>query len=140
MSGSSAALAIARIFRVHLRATSRSGPRACGVSLKCIKMSQNHKTSLDALVKLGRPLLLPGDGAMGMLLKVALLAVIAAAQLHGQAQAADPFPTRPVRIVVGFSPGTTSDVFARMIAQKLAEKWGQSVLVENRDGAAGSIG
>ncbi|MBI3374515.1 MAG: tripartite tricarboxylate transporter substrate binding protein [Betaproteobacteria bacterium] len=45
-----------------------------------------------------------------------------------------------MRIVVGYSPGTTSDVFARIIAQKLTERWGQTVVVENRDGAAGSIG
>jgi tripartite-type tricarboxylate transporter receptor subunit TctC len=50
------------------------------------------------------------------------------------------YPERGVRIVVGYSPGTTSDVFARMVAQKLSERWGQSVVVENRDGAAGSIG
>jgi tripartite-type tricarboxylate transporter receptor subunit TctC len=45
-----------------------------------------------------------------------------------------------VRIVVGYSPGTTSDVFARMLAQKLSERWSRSVVVENHDGAAGSIG
>ncbi len=66
-------------------------------------------------------------------------AMAAAALISGGAHSADPFPSRPVRIVVGFTPGTTSDVFARMIAQKLAEKWGQPVLVENRDGAAGAI-
>ena len=54
--------------------------------------------------------------------------------------AAPRYPERSVRIVVGYSPGTTSDVFARMVAQKLSERWGQSVVVENRDGAAGSIG
>lgn len=50
------------------------------------------------------------------------------------------YPERGVRIVVGYSPGTTSDVFALIIAQKLTERWGQTVVVENRDGAAGSIG
>ena len=49
------------------------------------------------------------------------------------------YPSRTVRVLVGFTPGTTSDVFARLIAQKLAERWSQSVLVENRDGAAGAI-
>jgi tripartite-type tricarboxylate transporter receptor subunit TctC len=44
-----------------------------------------------------------------------------------------------VHILVGYSAGTTSDVFARIIAQKLSERWGQPVIVENRDGAAGSI-
>ena len=49
------------------------------------------------------------------------------------------YPERPVHILVGYSAGTTSDVFARIIAQKLSERWGQPVIVENRDGAAGSI-
>src|SRR5437868_3436337 len=71
---------------------------------------------------------------------VTAFATAALALGAGQAQSADPYPVRPVRIVVGYSPGTTSDVFARMIAQKLSERWGQGVLVENRDGAAGSIG
>ena len=50
------------------------------------------------------------------------------------------YPSRPVKVIVGFTPGTTSDVFARLIAQKLAERWSQSVVVEHRDGAAGAIG
>jgi tripartite-type tricarboxylate transporter receptor subunit TctC len=65
-------------------------------------------------------------------------ALFAASATHAWAQGS--YPARAVRIVVGFSPGTTSDVFARTIAQKLSERWAQSVLVENRDGAAGSIG
>ena len=77
---------------------------------------------------------------MGGFVRVVLLAILAAAQFQGAATAADPYPSRSVRIVVGYSPGTTSDVFARIIAQKLGERWGQSVIVENRDGAAGSIG
>jgi tripartite-type tricarboxylate transporter receptor subunit TctC len=49
------------------------------------------------------------------------------------------YPERPVKVLVGYSAGTTSDVFARIIAQKLSDRWGQPVVVENRDGAAGSI-
>jgi tripartite-type tricarboxylate transporter receptor subunit TctC len=49
------------------------------------------------------------------------------------------YPDKPVHVLVGYSAGTTSDVFARIIAQKLSERWGQPVIVENRDGAAGSI-
>jgi tripartite-type tricarboxylate transporter receptor subunit TctC len=49
------------------------------------------------------------------------------------------FPDKPVHILVGYSAGTTSDIFARIIAQRLSERWGQPVIVENRDGAAGSI-
>jgi len=77
---------------------------------------------------------------MKLFLQAAFTAALVVSQFLGQAAAADAFPSKPVRIIVGYSPGTTSDVFARMIAQKLSEKWGQSVIVENRDGAAGSIG
>jgi tripartite-type tricarboxylate transporter receptor subunit TctC len=49
------------------------------------------------------------------------------------------FPTRPVRIVVGYTPGTTSDIVARLLAQRLTTKWGKNVIVENRDGAAGIV-
>lgn len=77
---------------------------------------------------------------MRTLLRVAVLAVLAMGQLQSAAFGADAYPARAVRIIVGYSPGTTSDVFARIIAQKLSERWGHGVIVENRDGAAGSIG
>lgn len=53
---------------------------------------------------------------------------------------AQAYPTRPVTIVVPFSPGGGSDTGARMLAQKLSDKWGQPVVVENKAGAAGMVG
>jgi tripartite-type tricarboxylate transporter receptor subunit TctC len=53
--------------------------------------------------------------------------------------AATDFPTRAVRIAVGFAPGGTTDILARIIADKLREYWGVSVIVENRPGADGII-
>lgn len=53
---------------------------------------------------------------------------------------AQPFPSRPIRLVVGQAPGGHSDVLARAIAQGMSEALGQSVVVENRGGAGGTIG
>lgn len=53
---------------------------------------------------------------------------------------AAPYPDHAVRLIVPQAPGGASDVLARVIAQRLTEKWGQSVVVENRAGAGGNIG
>lgn len=54
--------------------------------------------------------------------------------------AADPFPVKPVRIVVSYAPGNLTDILARIVAEKLAENWKQPVIIDNRAGLGGSIG
>src|SRR5258706_16143798 len=66
---------------------------------------------------------------------IALLGALAFAR----AFAADPSPTRPIRMIVGFAPGGGTDLTARPVAQKLSELLGQQVVVENKPGAAGNI-
>jgi tripartite-type tricarboxylate transporter receptor subunit TctC len=53
---------------------------------------------------------------------------------------AQPFPSKPIRLIVAYSPGGTGDVVARIIADKLGPALGQTVVVENRPGATGAIG
>ena len=64
-------------------------------------------------------------------------AMTALCPLAAMAQA---FPNKPVRLIVTYPPGGSSDLMARIVAQKLSEHWGQQVLVESKPGAAGSIG
>ena len=56
------------------------------------------------------------------------------------AQTAAGFPSKPIKIVVPFPAGGTSDVLARIFGQKITEHWGQPVVVENRPGASGNLG
>jgi tripartite-type tricarboxylate transporter receptor subunit TctC len=63
--------------------------------------------------------------------------MLPAAPYQGQAQ--ESFPNRPIRIVIPYSPGSVTDVFARIIAQNMQEQWKGSIVVESKSGANGSI-
>ena len=65
-----------------------------------------------------------------------LASVVSVNANHAQAQT---WPLKPVRVVVGFSPGGVGDVTARLVAPRLSELLGQQVVIENRPGASGAI-
>src|SRR5437763_6667051 len=71
------------------------------------------------------------------MLRWIIAALLAAASLSAHAQS---FPSRPVHLIVAYSPGGTGDVVARIVADKLGPALGQTVVVENRPGARGAIG
>jgi tripartite-type tricarboxylate transporter receptor subunit TctC len=68
-----------------------------------------------------------------MMARIAFAAALALSV--SAAHAADTFPSRPVRVIVGFTPGTTTDITARLLADRLTDRLGQNVVVENRPGA-----
>ncbi len=68
-----------------------------------------------------------------------VLAVACALMAGAPAWAQSDFPNRPVRVVIGFAPGGTTDIVARLIAQQLSDIWGQQVIVDNKPGAGAMI-
>ena len=69
----------------------------------------------------------------------ALAALVLVASGLATAHAQSNYPTRPVRIIVGFAAGGGNDIFARIVAAKLSDIVGQAVIVENRPGAGGRL-
>lgn len=80
-----------------------------------------------------------GDHVSRFTFHFAMLLAACALTLPTVTQAQDKYPSRPIRIITG-SPGSTSDIAARFVAQRLTERWGQQAVVDNRAGAGGIIG
>ncbi|MFC0388919.1 Bug family tripartite tricarboxylate transporter substrate binding protein [Muricoccus vinaceus] len=70
----------------------------------------------------------------------AILGAAGAAMLPGLARAQQPWPDRPVRLVVSFAPAGPADIVARIVGERLSQIWGQAAVIENRAGAGGNVG
>src|SRR3970282_3029788 len=92
---------------------------------------QQKSVSLSVSGKRGQ------DMAGSISRRIAAAALAAYAALPAAAQN---YPERPVRVIIGFSAGSGVDISARLIGQKLNESWGQPVIADNRPGAGGTIG
>ena len=74
------------------------------------------------------------------LIRVVGLMVVALLAMAGDAALAQAFPTKPIRLVAPFPPGSSIDVIARLLAQPMGDALGQPIVVENRAGAGGNVG
>jgi len=70
---------------------------------------------------------------------LSLLALFVTLAGLGANSAAAPYPEKAVKVVVGYGPGSSTDIIGRILAQGLSDLWRQAVVVENRPGAAGTI-
>jgi tripartite-type tricarboxylate transporter receptor subunit TctC len=80
------------------------------------------------------------EAIMKASLRTFLFAMAAAVMLATGTASAQTYPTKPVRIIVAFAPGGPADVMARLIAQRMPQILGQSLIIENKPGAGGTIG
>jgi tripartite-type tricarboxylate transporter receptor subunit TctC len=74
------------------------------------------------------------------MIKIKYLAAIILSAVGVVASAAETFPTRPVRVIITFPPGSATDIIGRVLTNKLTEFWGQTAVADNRGGAGGVLG
>ena len=113
--------------------------RVCSIGRKKLDLIQaSHRESGTTLTPLHARICTAVAIALAL---VTLLPVCVAAQQHAQSSTQlSAYPTRPIRIIVGFLPGSSNDTLARFVGGKLHERLGQQVVIDNRPGANGMIG
>lgn len=118
-----------KLFFLTLKNISNYGSASEFFIFECLRLNHSlHHETINIMRH-------PSKAWLGLALSGCLLAVSGA-----QAQSADTYPNRTVTIVVPYPAGGTADVLPRLVAERLAERWGQAVVVENRTGAGGNIG
>jgi tripartite-type tricarboxylate transporter receptor subunit TctC len=78
--------------------------------------------------------------AAGLLVAACAVSLVVGVVGAGEAMAQPKFPSKPVRLILAFPPGGASDFAGRLLAQRMSDGWGQTVVVENRAGAGGNVG
>ena len=71
--------------------------------------------------------------------KSVFVAALALLATEGYAQPTTAYPTKPVRVLIGFTAGSEIDVVGRLLANEMSEKWGQKIVIDNRSGAGGTV-
>ena len=89
-------------------------------------------------IRANAPAAVTGARMMSIIARVLSCALLAA--FSGAALAQAGYPSRPIRIIVAFPPGASTDIVARLVGARLGETLGQNVVIENRPGAGGNIG
>src|SRR5512145_589568 len=104
-------------------------PRAASALEKAVATSPNPMNAMRITLMLS-----PQEDPMNAFRCLLILIAALAASAHAQ-----PYPSKPIRLLVGFAPGGNTDTVARVVGQKLGERLGQQVVIENKAGAGGTI-
>src|SRR5689334_6606722 len=83
---------------------------------------------------------LPLSARRNKMSKIKILTALVLSSVALVASAAETFPTRPVRVIITFPPGSATDIIGRVLTTKLTEFWGQTAVADNRGGAGGVLG